>query len=68
LDTLSNVSSRIRIPVFAIGGVKSHRIEEVKKAGAYGVTMISEIFGAEDIKGKTEEINQILRTDQGENK
>ena len=68
MDTLSKVSSRIRIPVFAIGGIKSDRIKEAREAGASGVAMISEIFGAEDIKGKTEEINQILRTDQGENK
>jgi thiamine-phosphate pyrophosphorylase len=56
LDKLEEVSSKIKIPVFAIGGIKSHRVKTVSKAGGYGVAMISEIFGAKDIKGKTKEI------------
>ena len=62
LDTLSKVSGTIKIPVFAIGGIKRDRIEKVKKAGAFGVAMISEIFGAEDIKERANEINQKLET------
>lgn len=56
INTLKKVSREMKIPVFAIGGVKSHRVREVRKAGAYGIAMISEIFGAKDIKKKTEEI------------
>jgi thiamine-phosphate pyrophosphorylase len=56
LDKLAEVSSKIKIPVFAIGGIKSHRVKTVSKAGAYGVAMISEIFGAEDIEEKAKEI------------
>jgi thiamine-phosphate pyrophosphorylase len=63
LDVLKKVSSKTGIPVFAIGGIKRGRIKEAREAGASRVAMISEIFGAEDIKVKTEEINQILRTD-----
>ncbi len=54
LDTLSRVCAKIKIPVFAIGGIKRQRINEVKKAGAYGVAMISEIFGAADIRKSAE--------------
>ena len=54
LDALSRVCAKIRIPVFAIGGIKRQRIDEVKKAGAYGVAMISEIFGAADIRKSAE--------------
>ncbi|MBI4698232.1 MAG: thiamine phosphate synthase, partial [Nitrospirae bacterium] len=39
-DTLKKASSKLKIPVFAIGGIKSHRIMEVKKAGAFGAAMI----------------------------
>ncbi|MBI4687597.1 MAG: thiamine phosphate synthase [Nitrospirae bacterium] len=53
LNTLNTVTKKIKIPVFAIGGVKVNRIEELKNTGAYGVALISEVFGAEDIRKKT---------------
>ncbi|RJQ46010.1 MAG: thiamine phosphate synthase [Nitrospiraceae bacterium] len=56
IDALRNICSKVNIPVFAIGGIKSRRINEVRQAGAYGVAMISEIFGAEDISKKSGEI------------
>ncbi len=61
IDVLKDVGNKVKIPVFAIGGIKSREVKEVKKAGAYGVAMISEIFGAEDIKGKTKEITYKLQ-------
>ncbi len=60
INTLKKVSREMKIPVFAIGRVKSHRVREVRKAGAYGVAMISEIFGAKDISKKTKEIIRLL--------
>ncbi|MBI5741274.1 MAG: thiamine phosphate synthase [Nitrospirae bacterium] len=57
---LKNVCMKMNVPVFAIGGIKSHRVKEVKQAGAYGAAMISEILGAEDIKGKAEELAEIV--------
>jgi thiamine-phosphate pyrophosphorylase len=60
LDALKKVSGRISIPVFALGGIKADRINNVKKAGAYGVSMISEILTADDIQAKTKEINLTL--------
>jgi thiamine-phosphate pyrophosphorylase len=56
LDTLNKVSGKIKIPVFAIGGIKDRRIAEAQKAGAFGVAMISEIFGASNISGKVKEL------------
>ncbi|MBI4843833.1 MAG: thiamine phosphate synthase [Nitrospirae bacterium] len=60
IDVLKDVSRKINIPVFALGGVKSENIDAVKKSGAYGVAMISEILCADDIKAKTREIINIL--------
>ena len=60
LDALKEVSSRVKIPVFALGGVKTGRIGNVKKAGAFGVSMISEILKADDIKGKVKDVNLAL--------
>lgn len=57
---LKNICSRVHIPVHAIGGIKSHKIKETEKAGAFGVALISEIFAAEDIKGKAKELIGIL--------
>ncbi len=61
INTLKKVSRKIKIPVFAIGGVKQGRINELKSAGAYGAAMISEIFRAKDIKKKIEEISQSIQ-------
>lgn len=56
LGTLKRVCRTIKTPVFAIGGIRSSRIHEIKKAGVYGAAMISEIFKASDIKNKTREL------------
>ena len=61
LDKLGEVSRKVRIPVFALGGIKSHRVKAAKKAGAYGAAMISEIFGAGNIERKAEEIIRIVK-------
>ncbi len=59
INTLGKVSRSINIPVFAIGGVKSNKISSLKKSGAYGVAMISEVFGAKDIQKKTIDIMKL---------
>ncbi len=59
-DRLIRVVRQINIPVFAIGGVKSSRIKDVKKTGANGVAMISGIFKASDIQNKANEIINLL--------
>jgi len=61
IETLKKTAKKIKIPVFAIGGVKINKTSELKKAGAYGVALISEIFRAEDIKGKTKELIKVIQ-------
>lgn len=46
LKRLLNVTKRLKIPVFAIGGVKKETIKYVIEKGAYGVAVISAIFNA----------------------
>lgn len=60
IEALKKVSKKIKIPVFAIGGVKISKVNELRNAGAYGVAVISEIFRAEDIKVRTEELIKII--------
>jgi len=61
IGVLRKVSKEVRLPVFAIGGVKAKRIGELMKAGAFGVAMISEIFGASNIQKKARELTRFLR-------
>jgi len=63
---LKKVCGKIKIPVFALGGIKSGRIGEVREAGAHGAAMISEILGAGSIREKTEEIINLLINIEGE--
>ena len=60
IDTLREISKKIKIPVFAIGGVKGSRIKDLKKAEAYGVAMISEVFRAENIQKKAKEVMETV--------
>jgi thiamine-phosphate pyrophosphorylase len=50
LEPLREARRVVDIPIFALGGVKGRNIGHVLWAGAYGVSMISAILGAEDIK------------------
>lgn len=46
---LREATGRVKIPVFAIGGIKPAGVAEVFQAGAFGVALISGILGAGDI-------------------
>ncbi len=59
INTLKRISRKTGLPIFAIGGIKAKKINELINAGAWGVAMISGILGASDIQGKTEEIINI---------
>jgi thiamine-phosphate pyrophosphorylase len=61
VDALKEVKSKISIPVFAIGGIKQDRIDEVIKAGADGVAIISAILASKDIKDETRKIREKLK-------
>ncbi len=49
IPALREICDRVTIPVVAIGGINAGNAEEVLKAGASGVAVISAIFGAGDI-------------------
>jgi len=56
-ERLKEVCSRTDIPVYALGGVTAELAGEVMQAGASGVSMISAIISADDIK---KEVKRIL--------
>jgi thiamine-phosphate pyrophosphorylase len=53
LDALKSVRSRITMPVFGLGGVKSGNAKQII-AVASGISLISAIFGADDIQKAAE--------------
>ncbi|GAE33469.1 thiamine phosphate synthase [Halalkalibacter akibai] len=57
---IQQVADEISIPFVAIGGIKLHNVDQVLKAGATRICMISEIVGAQDIKGICETFTKIL--------
>jgi len=60
-DIIRKVKSGVSIPVFAIGGIKLDKIEQVREAGADGIALISAILSSENIKKTTEEFLRLLK-------
>lgn len=48
LGPLEEAICRCRIPVYAIGGITEQRVLEVKRAGAFGVAVVSSILSSEN--------------------
>lgn len=57
VKTLTEVKAKIKIPVFAIGGIKKDNIRDLIKTGADGAAVISAVMGAEDVRKAVREIN-----------
>lgn len=55
-DTLKEITSKISIPVVAIGGINHKNISKFKDTGIEGVAIVSAIIGSESIKTSTEEL------------
>lgn len=51
---LKEACNRLKIPVYAIGGIKRENMKDAVAAGARGVAMISAILGSGDIKKSAE--------------
>lgn len=56
LQVLERACRRVRIPVFAIGGISPERARDVRRAGAFGLAVISYILGASDVAAATREL------------
>ncbi len=61
LEALRGVKRAVSIPIFALGGIRGRNIGNVLWAGAYGVSMISAIFGAEDIRKAAQNTVNMVR-------
>lgn len=61
LRVLEEAGRRCRIPVFAIGGITVARVAEVRRAGAYGVAVVSAILSAASAESATRQFLDALR-------
>jgi len=50
IDALKALKNEVKIPIFALGGIKSGNFEQIIMSGASGMAMISAILAAPDIK------------------
>jgi thiamine-phosphate pyrophosphorylase len=56
LDCLKSAKKLVKVPIFGLGGIKSGNIRQVLSFGADGVSMISAVFSAEDIRKAAESV------------
>ena len=56
LHALEKACRLVRIPIFGIGGVTAVRAHEMRRAGAFGVAVITAILGAVDVESATREL------------
>jgi thiamine-phosphate pyrophosphorylase len=53
LEYLAYAVKNVTIPFVAIGGIKTHNIEQVSRLGAKTICLVTEIVGADDIAAMT---------------
>jgi thiamine-phosphate pyrophosphorylase len=60
LRAIEEASRRCRMPVFAIGGITASRVGEVRRAGAFGVAVVSSILSAGSVESATRQLLDAL--------
>jgi thiamine-phosphate pyrophosphorylase len=61
IKLIEDITKDSSFPVLAIGGITADKVEEVVKAGAAGVAVISAIAKADDMKAAAEELTKALK-------
>ncbi|MBF0458561.1 MAG: thiamine phosphate synthase [Nitrospirae bacterium] len=61
VDIILKVRHRVKLPVFAVGGIKPHNVKEVMDNGADGIAVISGILSSDNISDVTEKYMELLR-------
>ena len=56
IHTLEKACRLVRIPIIGIGGVTAARAQQMRRAGAFGVAVITAILGAIDVESATREL------------
>jgi thiamine-phosphate pyrophosphorylase len=61
LEALRAMTKTVDVPVFALGGIRNKNVGHVLWAGAYGVSVISAIFCAADIKKAAKNMTEMVQ-------
>lgn len=61
IERLAEACRRLRIPVFALGGIKPENVPVVLSRGAHGVALISAILAAGDPENAARELLALLK-------
>jgi thiamine-phosphate pyrophosphorylase len=61
IEYLDYAVQNVSIAFVAIGGIKTHNLGEVRRHGARCISIVTEIVGAPDIRGKIMEIRAVLK-------
>lgn len=61
LPTLSDITSSVKIPSVAIGGISAENIHELSGGGMCGFAVVSAIFSAEDITKAAEKLKILAK-------
>jgi len=60
LSLIEEITRSVRVPVLAIGGVSAGRVEDVVRAGAPGVAVISAVLAATDKRAAASDLRRAL--------
>ncbi|MDR1237942.1 MAG: thiamine phosphate synthase [Propionibacteriaceae bacterium] len=60
LEALAEVAKGISAPVVGIGGINAENAASILRAGAAGVALIADIFGAADIEAAAAKLRDVL--------
>jgi thiamine-phosphate pyrophosphorylase len=61
LDIFRQAKQRVKLPVFAIGGITLDNARQVLDAGADGLAVVSGVFGAPDVEAAARALAQLFR-------
>ena len=56
IHTLEKACRLVRIPIIGIGGVTAARAREMRRAGAFGVAVVTAVLSAADVESATREL------------
>ena len=60
LSIFQEAKQRVRVPVFAIGGITVDNVRLVLEAGADGIAVVSGVFGAPDVEAAARALAQLF--------
>ncbi|MDF2441236.1 MAG: thiamine-phosphate pyrophosphorylase [Abditibacteriota bacterium] len=60
LDALRQVTEKVSIPVFAIGGINAGNARDCRLAGAHGVAVIRSVWQSENVEAAVRELVQAV--------